>query len=87
MNFNSFLASGPPSAPQSISTSSITSSTMTVTYTAPLYGDSNNPSTPTAITNYRVNYHAYSNTIRYGGIYSTANLSVTTASLSTSLSS
>jgi hypothetical protein len=87
VNFNSFLASGPPSAPQSISTSSITSSTMTVTYTAPLYGDSNNPSTVTAITNYRVNYHAYSNTIRYGGIYSTANLSVTTASLSTSLSS
>jgi hypothetical protein len=70
VNFNIFLAAGPPSAPgqptfgpQSISNSAIN---VNVNYTAPTFVDASNTSiTTTAISSYKITYSTTGSTIRY----------------------
>ena len=70
VNFNIFLAAGPPSAPgqptfgtQSISSGAIN---VNVNYTAPTFVDASNTSiTTTAISSYKITYSTTGSTIRY----------------------
>jgi hypothetical protein len=70
VNFSIFLSTGTPSAPGTPSQTSNTSSSITISYTAPTAGDSNNPTIATPITNYKVTYQSTANSFRYGGFVS-----------------
>ena len=72
VNFNIFLAAGPPSAPgqPTFGTQSLSSNTVSVnvSYTAPQYADASNTSiTTTAISSYTITYSTLGSTTRYGG--------------------
>ena len=77
-----FVTSGPPSAPQSLTISPITSNTATISYLAPLSNDINDASTLLTIANYTISYSSSGSTIRYGGPIAHSLQTVTNGTLS-----
>ena len=77
-----FVTCGPPSAPRSLSIGSITASTATVSYLAPLSNDITDPATLLTISDYTVSYSSSGSTIRYGGPIADSAHNVTRTGLS-----
>jgi len=78
--FNAFLQSGVPSEPLNLIFSSSTTSSISVSFNAPTYGDLSNPDAITPIINYKIGYSTVTNTTRFGGIVDqSGNTTVTSA--------
>lgn len=64
--YSPFVTAGPPSAPQSLAGSAITSNSLTFSYTQPAQIDITDPATTASIADYRVGYVSAASTRRYG---------------------
>lgn len=78
-NAYGFSSAGPPSAPRNLAFSTAASSSIQITYSAPLYGDAAAFDNTIQINDYKVTYNAISNGIRYGGLVSSSGTSNTTS--------
>ncbi len=61
-----YVTAGPPSAPQTLVGSAITSNSLTFSYTAPAQIDITDPATTASIADYRVGFVSAASTRRYG---------------------
>ena len=61
-----YTTAGPPSAPRTLGTSSVTATTLVFSYTAPEYVDITDPASLLTITNYTLTYSSVASSIRYG---------------------
>jgi hypothetical protein len=65
--YSVYEAAGPPSAPRNLTASAITSNSMTLSYTAPLSNDINDPTSAATIADYQVNISSIARPfIRFG---------------------
>jgi hypothetical protein len=78
-NAYGFSSAGPPSAPRNLAFSTAASSSIQITYSAPLYGNASALDNTIQINDYKVTYNAISNGIRYGGLVSSSGTSNTTS--------
>lgn len=61
-----YTTAGPPSAPRTLGTSSVTATTLVFSYTAPEYVDITDPASLLTITNYTLTYSSVASSVRYG---------------------
>jgi len=61
-----YVGAGPPGPPATVSLSAVTSTTATLSYTAPTSNDITDPSTTLTITNYTFQYSSAASLLRYG---------------------